>query len=123
MAARPDHNHEDCCPCNPACPRFRSAVRTPCPTVPHADLIRAVLDGKVVQKHVAGEWATYDNPITALKQLVQAADFGSGVEFRVKPDPVTKEQALKAYDVLLNTGGINMALAREQLRRFIEEKT
>jgi hypothetical protein len=26
MAAHPDYNHEDACPCNPACPRFRSAI-------------------------------------------------------------------------------------------------
>lgn len=55
--------------------------------IPNADLIRAILDGKTVQRRYpgVGEW-TDAHPATAIQSL--ASGGGSAYEFRLKPEPL-----------------------------------
>lgn len=53
---------------------------------PHADLIRAVLDGKVVQVKGASSGAWFDLPVD--KDTIQRLLSSESLEFRLKPEPV-----------------------------------
>lgn len=58
-------------------------------TIPHADLIRAVLDGKTVQwrnnKQWGAIWLDYQSPSVAIQDM--AADVDPDCAFRLKPEP------------------------------------
>jgi hypothetical protein len=64
--------------------RARHYRRVPDP-VPNADLIRAVLEGQVVQVSPGGDTWTDMDPAIAVATLVRAA---SGLRFRLKPHSV-----------------------------------
>jgi hypothetical protein len=100
-------------------------------TIPHADLIRAVLDGKVVQWRAVGknvgEWIDYDSDVLdVVAALARDLSRNNGdYEFRLKPEPVTKEQALAAL-AHVHVGFDNFNVGQEvweTLRRFIEEQS
>jgi hypothetical protein len=84
-------------------------VRTPCPTVHHADLIRAVLDGKVVQQeidHVSSgyeEWKSImgAGPLEAIKFIL---DWPSK-KFRLKPESVVRWVPIFNNYMLDQSGG------------------
>jgi hypothetical protein len=88
----------------------------------HADLIRAVLDGKTVQHRIvnfgpSGPWDIWKtvDPEAAVLLMVKHPRG----EYRIEPNPpVTKEQALAA----LIAYGYGSERASETLRRFIEEQ-
>lgn len=65
-----------------------AAAPAPQPTpIPHADLIRAVLDGKVVQyKNHSGQWTDVD-ATTAMANMVLSP---TAVSYRIKPVPIVK---------------------------------
>lgn len=56
-------------------------------SIPNADLIRAVLDGKTVQRKMqpSGAWDTYALARDALADLIS---YGDAYEWRFKPEPV-----------------------------------
>lgn len=83
----------ECDPLDPSKCNERGKARllalTDKPSIPHADLIRAVLDGKVVQRLTAegpDQWGTYTDPKHAIKELCDP--FFSDSTFRLKPEPV-----------------------------------
>jgi hypothetical protein len=102
---------------------------TPAPTpvpapeaiFPKADLIRAVLDGKVIEQYWHGKWNTLDAREALLRLSSWTPDDG---EFRVKLDPVTKEQALEALRDLCGFADSDAADTHGViLRRYIEEQS
>jgi hypothetical protein len=59
--------------------------------IPHADLIRAVLDGKTVQWEEDGQWLSYKSGDDAICDLVRnPSRFG----YRLKPEPVVSWHAV-----------------------------
>jgi hypothetical protein len=55
--------------------------------IPHADLIRAVLDGKTVQWEEDGQWLSYKSGDDAICDLVRnPSRFG----YRLKPEPIVR---------------------------------
>lgn len=56
--------------------------------VPHADLIRAVLDGATIQwRSKVGDWADFTSPPLAIRSLVVSGPY---YDFRVKPRTVVR---------------------------------
>lgn len=93
--------------------------------IPHADMIRAVLDGKVVQWRAvgkyAGQWQDYDSELLDMVAAltIDLQKSRGDYEFRIKPEPVTKEQALEALEKVLRA---EYGATVDTLRRFIEEQ-
>lgn len=61
----------------------------PYPSIEHKDLIRAVLDGKLLQHRRKPDslWRTTASPKTAIEMLLEPAP---GCEYRAKPEPVVR---------------------------------
>lgn len=55
--------------------------------IKHADLIRAALDGKVIEGRVPGhDWSTYEDPQWAISSMLCRPH----LEFRIKPEPIVQ---------------------------------
>lgn len=90
--------------------------------VPHADLIRAVLDGKVVQYRALENEPprVWTNPLwTPGAMISMLVNQAHRYEFRLKPETVTKEQALAALNKVFRTWSDD---DHDLVRRFIEEQ-
>lgn len=86
--------------------------------IPHADLIRAVLDGKEVE-YLSNDnlgWRRFSESANALLYMANCPHW----QYRIKPEPVTKEQALEALRNIV-AEGVWANDDEENLRRFIEE--
>jgi hypothetical protein len=78
--------------------------------IPHADLIRAVLDGKTVQRSVAsirgGEqtWdnVDYEDPRLAIKELLTPPT--EWIKFRIKPEPVVRWAGISSSEGRIYVG-------------------
>lgn len=103
----------------PECYRIKPE-ENPVSEIKHADLIRAVLDGKTVQAgYKDGSWEDC-TPHEAIAEMVGNPD----TAFRLKPDLVTKEQALRALahmDALTHLSD-EAAEHRATLHQFIEQQ-
>ena len=80
------------------------------PIIPHADIIRAVLDGKTVQWESHDGWHDIPNTLGGVAEIAEAPD----VKHRIKPEP-----AVRWGPVIGSTRvfGLNMSGTKEDVAR------